>query len=352
MRLTAIHLLRYHLPLLRPLHMMGAVQKQRNGALVKLIFDDGTFGLGDLAPFPGLHRETLDDAVSDLIRTAPALSAYAASVSKLTQICPSLHFALDAALLDARARRRQLPAAQLLNPDYVPLIPVNGLLTGSLDEIRQKIKEDPTAGGMSCLKIKVAVRSMNDDIALLHFLDKTLAPDIRLRLDANRGWNWEQALYFTKHIPNARIDYIEEPLDCPERLDSFYQAAHLPIALDESLASGQLPALFPGLKALIIKPSVLGSLAHLQSLARFAKKHKLDFVLSSVFESGVGLRMLAHIAAAHGVGPQGFDTWKWLRRDITRPAFSIIGSGLPVAFCRAEAYQLLEQNLEKEIIAL
>jgi len=357
MHLTKIHILRYRLPLLRPLRMLGTVQHVRMGALIKIIFEDGCIGLGELAPFPGLHNETLALAIQDLKKLLPLLGRQAKHPTTWIlpeNTCPSLHFALDTALLDARANKAQIPAAEILNADYCKTVSLNGLLTGSLEEIQTKIKKNPPLNPKRIIKVKVGARLMEDEIALIRFLDEKLPAGLKLRLDANRQWNKEQAVYFAKHIPLERIDYIEEPIDAPQELDAFYKSCGMPFALDETLQEKKEISHSPGLKALIIKPSVIGSIERMRMLSVFARQHGLLYVISSVFESGVGLRALANLAAAYGTKNTavGLDTYKWFATDVSIPAFSAPQGLFSIASGSSDTYHLRNEILEKEVITL
>ncbi|MNM48806.1 o-succinylbenzoate synthase [compost metagenome] len=67
----------------------------------------------------------------------------------------------------------------------------------------------------------------------------------------------------------------------------------------------------------MLKPTLLGSLANSEALVARARELKLKVIVSSCFESGIGLGQLARLAGewAPDQAP-GLDTRRWLARDL------------------------------------
>lgn len=101
-------------------------------------------------------------------------------------------------------------------------------------------------------------------------------------VDMNQQWELEEATSFAKHFP--KLDYFEEPLKPGEDASAF----RYPVALDESLREGEIPP-YPLIKMHIIKPMLHGY--------PLPKKVKgVDFILSSSYESELGIYQLAKLA--------------------------------------------------------
>ncbi len=359
MRLTEIHLLRYTIPLVRPLNMMGYVIDVREGVVLKILDDAGNFGLADLCPFPGLNRESLNQAIGNLKILAPSLANIDHQLKipqsqVLDGVFASVRFALEWSLLDLQANRKQIQTARLLNPGFCTKLMVNRLLTGPPDRIREEIAKSEGIQPGETIKIKVGRREIDEEIDLICWLDKHLPRTVKLRLDANQNWTLTEALYFARHIPRERIEYIEEPLINPFELGTFYNACQLPFAYDETLHESPQADFVPGLKAVIIKPGVIGSLNKLRHLSDFAAQHELLYVVSSAFESGVGLRILCQLAAAFGTAGTaiGLDTYKWFAEDITLPVFNAAQNKIAIDFCSTMNFSLRDESFEKEVIRI
>ena len=109
------------------------------------------------------------------------------------------------------------------------------------------------------IKIKVGRQTLEEEMDLINHLQKKIGNKATLRLDANRNWTYEQVITFASSIDAKSLEYIEEPINTPERLQELARETEMPIALDESLVD--IPANFlknnDWIRAIIIKPSVL-----------------------------------------------------------------------------------------------
>ncbi|MBW3166187.1 o-succinylbenzoate synthase [Ferrimonas balearica] len=265
----------YALPLATPLRFAGQSLDQRHGLLIKLE-RDGHTGWGDCAPLPGFSHESLAQCQS-------ALQALAAGQIDEAALPPAAHFALDCARWQCEGPHR------LTLPASIPL------LVGTPEQQLAQFDALTTPPGE--VKLKLARAPMEQEIALVYALLER-QPKLLLRIDANRGWSAEQASHFAASVPPAALRYVEEP--CANLNDSLRVAAQhrLPLALDETtqVADYQYESL-PGVRALVLKPTLIGSLARLQQLVQQARLDGVEVVLSSSFESNIGLTHLAHLAA-------------------------------------------------------
>ena len=136
-------------------------------------------------------------------------------------------------------------------------------------------------------------------------------------LDANQGWTREEAWTFCGHLDPNRIEYLEDP--CADFADIAFVANRtgMPVALDELLAQGKPWEPIPQLRALVLKPTLLGSLANCEALIARARELRLKVIISSCFESDLGLNQLFHLAGewAPEQAP-GLDTRRWMAGNL------------------------------------
>ena len=145
------------------------------------------------------------------------------------------------------------------------------------------------------VKIKVAQASLEEEIQLVHQV-LAIRPDLKLRLDANRGFSLEQAIEFAACLPIDAVEYIEEP--CIDHNDNpiFYRAVGMPWALDETLNDAKFKFVMqPGLTALVIKPMLIGTLEKIQNLQHEADQCGVRTILSSSLEASLGIEALARL---------------------------------------------------------
>lgn len=175
------------------------------------------------------------------------------------------------------------------------------------------------ANNVHAVKVKVAQTSFEDEIQLIHQI-LAIRPDLKLRLDANRGFELQQAIDFIACVPIHAIEYIEEPCSRPADNPIFYNAIGAPWALDESLNDPYYQfEMQAGLCAIIIKPMLLGSLEKLQSLQHLATEHGVRSILSSSLEASLGIAALSRLASI--MTPDeipGIDTLSAFSQDLVQ----------------------------------
>ena len=124
-------------------------------------------------------------------------------------------------------------------------------------------------------KVKIGHLSLGDAIQKLEKLEA-------VGVDMNQKWPLEDALTLAGHFPH--LDYFEEPLKNGEDCAQFPH----PVALDESLRQGDIPS-YPNVKLHVIKPTLHG-----YPLPKMVKG--VDFILSSSYESEIGIYQIAKLA--------------------------------------------------------
>lgn len=233
-------LYRYSLPFRQPLMFKGMRLASREGLLVTI---NGQ--CGEIAPLPGFSTETLAAAEAE----SRACLAAIQRGEKAKPTLPSVQFGFDCA-------QRLWPAnlsAPL--PPYPLLQGAPAALLANLDNIVAGWGALPP----NRLKLKVARYAITEELALINQL-ATRLPTTKLILDANGGWRREEAQRFCTCLSLDHIDYLEEP--CAAFADSIAvaEATGVSIALDETLSRGEAWHYHPQLKALVIKPTLIGSL--------------------------------------------------------------------------------------------
>lgn len=304
MILTSLSLYQYRLPL----EALLPVGKQRIDHRVGLVLQACTSADDqyqqvevDIAPLSGIDidqhdiigfsRESLTQVQTALTELLPQLCGQ--HIDKLIEFSeqspyPSLAFGLS--LLHAKLMGKLgtvRPQSTTIPLIYHPTDASNALLANKIANLSMDVHS---------VKVKVGQTSIEDELSLIYGILGT-RPDLKLRLDANRGLTLEQAIAFAACLPLDAIEYIEEPCQNPQDNMPFYQAIGLPYALDESLNDPEYQfEMHEGLTALIIKPMLLGSLEKLSNLIDTAHSHGVRCILSSSLESSLGIHDLAHLA--------------------------------------------------------
>ena len=304
MKIKTLSIHSYQIPFLR--------NQTRSGALIHITNEEGNSSWGEIAPLPNWSRETLEDALKQMIGKKQSVL----SIDWTTETCfeelrqlnlyPSVIFGLESALLT------------LLVPISKYTFPISALLIGSPREMIEHANLRLSEGFTSA-KLKVGHLTFQQaEEVIFQLKDK-----LHLRIDVNRAWETADALRFFSQFPRDAFDYVEEPFKNPHELIQFQH----PLAIDESfpqeLSLKQLEEL-PMLKALIYKPTIQGGLLGCLPLHEWAVKRGVFLVLSSSFESNIGL---AHVAAVayrlsmlcnneRKIPPVGIGTYHYMQKSL------------------------------------
>lgn len=302
MQLDNISLAPYSLPM--------SNGRERCGVLVGLCDNNGNWGWGDIAPLPNFSQETLPEALAQVERKKEQLFSLEWTVQNCLKqllqlhLYPAVTFGIESALLT------------LLAPMPSFSVPVSCLLMGTPEEILQQAEKRSLEGYISA-KLKVSNLSFDDAALLINILKEKFS----LRIDVNRAWSKTDALRFFEQFPLNTFDYVEEPMQNSEDLVHFPH----PLAVDESfpddLSLLQLETL-PTLKALIYKPTLQGGLLGVLSWHQWAHARGIKLVLSSSFESDLGLAHVASIAYRldqHTAPPVGLGTYHHVEGRLCEP---------------------------------
>ncbi|MDJ1372312.1 o-succinylbenzoate synthase [Gulosibacter molinativorax] len=157
--------------------------------------------------------------------------------------------------------------------------------------------------GCRTVKVKVAERgqTLADDLARIEAVAATL-PEASLRIDANAGWQLDEAEHALREIAKLGItlEYAEQPVATVPELAELRQRIRdlgTRIAADESVRKATDPLAVARAGAadhVIVKVQPLGGI---RNAARVVKDAGLTATVSSALDTSVGIVMGAQLAA-------------------------------------------------------
>ena len=198
-------------------------------------------------------------------------------------------------------------------------VPVNATLPAVEPERVQAVLA--RYGLWRTVKIKVAERgqSLEDDLARVRSV-REQHPDARIRIDANGGWDVDQAERALRALAGFDLEYAEQPVATVEQLVQLRRRFdEVPIAADESIRKAADPLRVAQLGAadiIVVKVQPLGGVSRALEIIG---ETGLPAVVSSALETSVGLAEGVRLAAALDELPYdcGLATGALLNADIT-----------------------------------
>lgn len=299
-------LYQYQLPMDSGVILRNQRLVTREGWIVELR-DGEAVGFGEIAPLPEFSQETAEQAGQ---QAQQLLNGWVSGEAlDYATALPSVAFGLSMAELEMAGG---LPAEG--NYQVAPLC------AGDPDDLVEELSK---MSGDKIAKIKVGMyEAVRDGMVANMFIEAI--PEIRLRLDANRKWTPLKAQQFAKYVKpehRAGIAFLEEPCKTPADSLAFAAETGINIAWDETVRDeGFEVKAEPGVVAIVIKPTLVGSVQRCMALVKQAHEAKLTAVISSSMESSLGLSQLARFAAwqTPGVIP-GLDTMQLFRAQLETP---------------------------------
>ncbi len=243
--------------------------------------------------------------------------------SMLMQSAPSAVFGLDC-----------IRHALELKDDREIRVPVAKLLpSGTHDEIIAAARQAMVAG-YDTAKLKVGYRPVEDDITLVNTIALEL-PELILRLDANLGWTSDDVKRFAETLPREAVEWIEDPCRLTMREWSALQnEVGIPFACDEAFTETEILEYegLPGFQTLVLKPARMGAITARAKLIERMRDEEIVIVLSSMFDSSIGLAHLARLAVEWSSPEiaQGLGTLHFLKTDTLNPGLAVEAGHLVV----------------------
>ncbi len=271
-------------------------------------------GIGEIAPLPQFDGNTLLECLVALKTFCPALIglelpgalSHVYAALRRGRIPAPAACGLEIALLDALGQVRQCSVSTLLcdasaSPPRTT-IAVNAVIGATTIEQATGQARRAVDAGFQCIKLKVG-HDPEQDAERVAAVRAAIGPAVQLRLDANEGWTLEQALQVLSVCETLDIQYVEQPLQSGDLagMHELRQRVSIPLAVDEALcnmASAQRVLGAEAADVFIIKPQLAGGLRAGHELISLAQRSRVQCVITSALEAGIGIAGAAHLAAA------------------------------------------------------
>ena len=303
------------IPLARPFKTALRTVERVEDIVVRITAENGMVGYGEAPPtavITGDTKGSILSAINEFI--APAILG--ADVLALDEVMErmdrsikgntSAKAAVDMALYDLWGKILGKPLYQLLG-GYRREIETD--ITISVGPVAQMVADSLAAldEGYRILKIKVGKEGMAD-LPRIAAIREAVGPDIRLRVDANQGWNVPDSIRIISAMEDKGlcIDLVEQPVEAHDLtgMAKITQAVYTPILADESVFSplDALEIIRRGAADLInIKLMKTGGIHQAIKICGIASLYGVDCMMGCMLESKLAVSAAAHLCAAKGI---------------------------------------------------
>ena len=292
------------------------------------ISDGKRSGIGECAPLPDLSCDARSDYADVLRQFCDGVEQTGEIDYEAMRDYPSMLFGLETAWLNLQHGAQLFDTAFSRGEEGIP---INGLVwMGRYDEMLQRL-EQKLEQGFRCVKLKIGAIDFDLELDLVKRIrDRFSRREMEIRLDANGGFKYEEALYKLELL-SQYAHSIEQPIKAGQWafMAELCRESPLPIALDEELIgindrdmkSHILNVIKPAY--IVLKPSLHGGIAGCHEWIETARQHDVGSWITSALESNVGLNAIAQFCSfVYGddiTTPQGLGTGQLFTDNIPMP---------------------------------
>ncbi|WP_428775357.1 N-acetyl-D-Glu racemase DgcA, partial [Vibrio sp.] len=250
------------------------------------IEQDGCVGRGECERMDIFEPEYPFDVLADV---QLAVSAVEAGISRdeLRNLLPSgaPRNAIDCALFELEAKLTQQPAWQLAGFNQPPQS-VTTVFTLSLDSAENMAKAAAANRHRPILKLKLGRSGDLDRVRAV----REAAPDTRLVIDANTGWNFTQLCDYLPELAQLGVEMVEQPLPFEQEHLLETITPELPITADEScIDRTSLAALKGRYQAVNIKLDKTGGMTEALALLKEAQAQGFEVMVGCMIGTSLAM---------------------------------------------------------------
>lgn len=274
---------------------------ERRGWLLRLEAESGALGWGEAALLPPESPEP--EVLTMALAALPRILDRPSLERRLSALPLPLQAALGLALAELDGLGGESSGGWRPAPTSAVLLPAGAAMPEALEQALAKGERRGAALGIEpslTFKWKVSASDPALEWSLLQALLERLPASARLRLDANGGWDRPTAWRWAERLAgDRRLEWLEQPLD-PVDLEGLRALVdRLPVALDQSFRSDSTRMDdWPGW--IVRRPLLEGDP---RPLLQALVQGRSRWMVSTAFETGIGWRLVAHLAALQLRGP-------------------------------------------------
>ena len=312
MKIKNISVKHISIPLIKPFKTALRTATSAEDTVVIIETDDGHVGYGEAPPTGVITGDTNGSIIAAITDNISKLLV-GEEIENIERIMDRLNMAVvrnssakaavDMAIYDLFGQLYKAPLYKLLG-GYRNTVETD--ITVSINE-PEEMREDAlrfVANGFTALKLKVGV-DIQKDIARVKAIREAIGYGIKIRIDANQGWQAKEAIRGIRRLEDAGLDIelVEQPVKAWDLEGLKYVTDHVetPIMADESMFSPQDAFKILSMHAadlINIKLMKSGGIHNALKIVAIAEACGVECMLGSMLESKIGITAAAHLAGA------------------------------------------------------
>jgi len=306
MKILQTRIYRLSIPM-HPFRIATGTLSETQNLFIRIETDDGLTGVGECSAFPmivGETQSTCFEMARDFARLwkgkdATDIEARLEELHDFTAFNSTAKSAFDMALYDLAAKKKSLPLYRYLGGKIKPM---ETDLTIGIDEPEAMARKaaEFRQQGVRIIKIKLG-KNGKTDLERVKQIRKAAGDEIKLRLDANQGWSFDEAAQALPALAAYDIEFCEQPLRRwnDVRLPELRKISPVKIMADESVFDHHDAERLIDMGAcdyVNIKFAKSGGIAEAIRIHDLCASRGIACMMGGMLESRVALTAFAHFA--------------------------------------------------------
>lgn len=306
--ITGVAIYRFSIPMV-PFTIATGTMDHAQNTFIRVHTDAGFYGVGECSAFPMIVGETQDTCLimarefARLWKGKDALDIEARlkQLNDFTAGNTTIKSAFDMALYDIAAKNAGLPLYKFLGGEKREVESDITIGIAGPEEMAQKAVEFKNSGA-HILKVKLG-KVAETDVERIKHIRNAVGNDMKIRIDANQGWNFDEAVYALKALGDYDIQFCEQPMRTwyDDKLPELMQLSPVKIMGDESIynhhdARRQINS--GSCDYINIKMAKSGGIFEAKKIHDLAAKHGVACMMGGMLESRIALSSKLHFVYA------------------------------------------------------
>jgi L-Ala-D/L-Glu epimerase len=306
MIITHTEIYRYTIPMV-PFTIATGTMRHAQNIFIRIHTSEGLMGVGECSAFPMIAGETQatcfelakDFAACWKNKSAADIDQRLDELDALIYRNYTAKSAFDLALYDLAAKAANQPLYQFLGGTNRTVESDLTIGIGTPEEMVATAR-DFLSKEVHIIKVKLG-KDVATDVERIRQIRAAVGPTMQLRIDANQGWSFEDAILALTQLAPYKIEFCEQPMRSwnDELLPELCKRSPIPLMADESVFTHRDAERIIRNNAcayINIKFAKSGGIREALRINEVAEKNGIACMMGGMLESRLALTAKVHVA--------------------------------------------------------
>jgi len=309
MKIVKTIIYKYSIPM-HPFTIATGTMDFAQNTLIRIITDKNLEGFGECSAFPMIVGETQNtcfEMAKDFAtlwkgKKTNAIEERMKELHAFTAFNSTIKSAFEMALFDLAAKEAQQPLYKFLGGEKKELETDLTIGIASPDQMAKQAIEF-VQKGVRILKVKLG-KNAGEDIRRIKLIRQSIDKTIVLRVDANQGWSFNEAVEVLNKIAEYDVQFCEQPMRYWDDtlLPDLKRLSPIPIMADESVFThhdAERLLVANACSYVNIKFAKSGGILEATRINQVCEELNVACMMGGMLESRLALSAFAHFATTH-----------------------------------------------------